>query len=129
MNAGAAVISGHAGDPNHHMTGQGKLDRIAQQARQNLPNAPGIADKAGGQKQIVIHQQRQPFVTRSGLQQQDDFVNAPFKVKRGRVQFQLVRFDLRVIQHIVDDHQQRLGRVADRVDIKLLFFVRLCFGK
>ncbi len=49
-------------------------------------------------------------------------MNATLKIKRIIMQHQLFSLDLGIIQHVIDDHQQRLARVFDGVGIQYLFF-------
>ena len=63
------------------------------------------------------------------MQQQQNFMNAPFKIERRCVQLQLFRLDLGIVEYVVDDDQQRFARITDGVYIKLLLFFQIGFGK
>ena len=118
----------HADDTHDHMALKREFHRIAQKIGQNLTDTARIADKPGRQEEIVIHDQFQPLVPRAGLQQRCDLVDTAFQIKRFRMQNQFFGLDLGIIQHVVDDHQQGLARVFDRLDIELLFIRQIGVG-
>ena len=122
--AEARLAVQHPGHTDQHVPFPGELDGIAGEICQYLPDAPGIAQKAGRQEQVIVDQDRQPLVARRRLQQQDNLVHAAFQIELGRVKNQLVGLDLRIVENVVDDHQQRLARTLDRAGIQRLFLIQ-----
>ncbi len=115
----ALVIHRRGGgqNPDRHAALRGELHRVADQVGQHLPDPPAIADHPLGQEDVVVQPQLQvaPFDAR--LQQAENLSHGGVQVKAVLVQLQLARLDLREVQHVVDDHQQRLARIPDGVGI------------
>ncbi len=105
----------------------GELDGVAQKIGQDLPHTALIAHQLSGQEQVIVDQQVQPFLAGGGLHQQHQIMQRAFQVKRFGVQHHAVGFDLGIIEHVVDDHQQSLARAFDRVDEQALFFGQVRF--
>ena len=98
------------------MAAFGELDRIAQQVVDDLAQAQTIDDEHRGDARIDALAQQDALLTGDAA---EGVVRAVEHFReRGRffAQFELARFDLGKVEHVVDQAQQRLARVADRVD-------------
>ena len=120
---------GHAGHADQHMALQREFHGVSNEIGQHLADPPRVADEMGRQEDVVVDQHRQSLVAGGGLQQRDDLVDAAFQVEGLGMQHQLLGLDLGIIQHVVDDHQQRLARIADGRDIKPLFLGQVAVGQ
>ena len=104
----------------------GELDGVAQEVGQYLPHATGIA--AQPPQHIAAEQTPQLETLLLGLERQQfhcSFHNR-YKVEVNTLDGQFARFDLREIQDVVDDGQERVPRPADDLCIFTLFRGEFC---
>ena len=52
-----------------------------------------------------------------------------FQIERFEMKLQFIRFNFGIIEHIIDDDQQRLARISDCIHIQLLFFGNARIGQ
>ncbi len=99
----------------------GELDRVADEVQQHLLQALGVADHPLGEIVFQLEVERELLALRIGPEQGHhrggDLVQ---RHRRGR-QAQLAGFDLRVVEHVVEDGHQRLagrGRRAHELALR-----------
>ena len=98
-------------DLDDHLAVLGELDRIAHQVDDHLAQADRVADHAVGDIGVNVEDQLEPLLLRPLRQGPDRIAERFPEVESRLLQLQLAAFDLRKIQDVVDDAQQRLGRV------------------
>ena len=103
-------------DIDQDMALVGELDRVADKVRQNLANAPDIANEGRWQVGTIAYQQINAFARRRIRQQGRYILDALTQNKRSVVDLGLSSLDLRVIENVVDDLHQRVTTLLDRVD-------------
>ena len=107
-------------DPNTHLAPIGKLDRIADQVCQDLPQPRRIADQRRRQAHRNKGRKLKPLrINRIG-KGFDDVLNQIAQIERRLLQLDLAGLDLRDVEDTVDDLEQHLGRAAGRLEIVLL---------
>ena len=97
-------------DLERHFSALGKLDCVADQIDDHLTQTRRIANDANRHIRPHIGNQLQPFLVGTDRENpnrlEDDVVNR----KGQRLERHLAGFDLRKIENVVDDGQQRFGR-------------------
>ena len=88
-----------------------EFERVPYQVGNDLPEADRVADNVRGHLGSHIAGQRKPFRVRLDHQRDQGRLERPAYVKRRAIDLQLARLDLREIENVVDDHQQRFGRL------------------
>ena len=115
------------GDPvdqrsaQHHFAGLGELDGVAGQVQQDLPQPRRRRPAARRAPRVESTHQLQalaPRPTRPPARATSSRQSAQVEVDR--LQLQLARFDLREIEDVVDDAEQRLARRPDAVGVVAL---------
>ena len=98
----------------------GELDRVADEIEQHLAQPLVVADEAGGQ--IVVDDVDQVEVLLAGLgrEQVERFLDAGAEVERKLIQREPARLDLREIENVVDDGEERFAAGAERLDVIVL---------
>ena len=87
-----------------------------------MPDAPAVAHQMRRHEQVVVERQRETLFLRRGAEEGQHFLDRVFEVEGGGVNREPLRFDLRVVEDVVDDGKKRLARVADGLDVEPLFF-------
>ena len=106
---------------DHHLSLLGEFDGVADQICENLPQPPGVADHPVGDQRRDVTGKFQSLLVgpqRQGLEQVPDRVP---KRERRRVEVELAGLDLRKIEDVVDDGQQRIGRGGHQAERLPLF--------
>ncbi len=102
---------------HQHLSFISKLERVSNQVDQYLADPAQVSDQAVGHLSLhFVNQLKVPLVgpDRQGLQgvsnrvPQSEFVG---------IEFQLACLDLREIEDVIDDGEQRFGRVIDEIDV------------
>ena len=107
----------------------GEFHGIAEQVGDDLPEAADIADDMVWQARVDTHDQFQVLFGDAGRNQRGDVLDRLGKRKRCRVERQLAGIDLREIEDVVDDGEQRVARLDDDVGEGLLTRIELGLGK
>ena len=110
---------GNRFDGNQHTPGLGEFDGIVGEVSQHLAQANGIADD---DRYARIHKYRQvqPLADRAFHEQAGDVLGDLGQVNRDGLHLELARLDLREIENVIDDAEQRLARFGDDVGIAFL---------
>ena len=87
---------------NHHVTLFRKLDRIADEVRENLPEPPRIAAQTGRYGRVHQSGDFQPFGLRPFRELTQDIFYRRAKIEVDTFQFQFAGFDLAVLKNIVN---------------------------
>jgi hypothetical protein len=105
---------------HHHLAGLGKLNRIAQQVHQNLAQARDIADNRLWN--IAFNQIRQvdPLFRRARSQEIERRLDTFAQIEWLLLQVELAGLDLRKVQNVVDNREQCVAAVANRLDKLIL---------
>ncbi len=78
---------------------------------------------------VVDHGEVEILLAHLGAEQPFDFAQRVAEIERRLFEHQLARLDLREVEHIVDERQQRFGGIADRRDVLALFAIELRFER
>ena len=95
----------------------GELGGIAQQVEQHLPHL-GQVGVHGADVRGAVDGERIVLLLHQGLHRVDDILEHGSNIKGLRIHFHLARFDLRKVEHIVDEGQQLLPRGVDLFEIR-----------
>ena len=79
-----------------------------------------------GTAAIDVGRNFQVFRMSLNADQPHDVFDQVAQIDAGDVEFELARLDLREIQDIVQDRQQRLGALADSLRIVALLLIQAC---
>ena len=115
--------------PDGHLTRFGKLDGVAGQVQQHLPDAVGVAEQHSRHGRGQLHYQAQAFFHGLVVQGLLHFGQQVRGHKADVLQHHLTRFELRQVQNIVDDDQQVLGRGGDGLPVAVLLGSQQGFGQ
>ena len=118
-----------AGKMHGDFAARRKFDCIRQQIQQYLPKPRCVAQDI--KRHVVAHveQQRQAFFARIFGDQFERIFDHRYDFHRYRFERHTTRLDLRKIQHIVDQSQQRIAGRADQPDVIMLLVVQASFGE
>ena len=100
---------GHA-DADHHLAFGRELDGIAAQVDQHLLQAQDVADQAARQRGVDLEQHLDGLVGGTGGEDRAQPPDELVRVEGLRVQQHLSGFDLREVQDVVEQPQQRTRR-------------------
>ena len=103
-----------------HLARVRELDRIGNQVDEHLPQPAGVADRALGHKLSDVQHQLDALVGGSLGEELDRLLHHVLGAEVNRLQANAARLDLREIEDVVDDLQQRISRGANRVDVLAL---------
>ncbi len=104
-------------DADSHLAALGELDGVVPEIEQHLAQARRIAHQGHGQLRRLREQQLDALLLRAHAHQVRQAVEHVAEVERDRLDVQLAGLDLREVQDVVDDAQQRLGRPVDPLDV------------
>ena len=116
------VAGGAAGRCNadRDMAALGELQRVADQIAQHLAQAGGVALHQRGQALVQRQVDRQSLVARWRGEQRELSPNGRAQIECSRLERHLARFDLREIENVVQDRQQRpAGRLEQAGQLAL----------
>ena len=108
---------GHAAAPaTSTTTSPASVNLIALPTRltQHLAQAARIADERVGHVGRDVARQLEPLLVRARREQPDGVLDRVAQAERHVLERQPPRFDLREVEDVVDDRQQRLGRLVAR---------------
>ena len=96
-------------DGQRHFARRGELHRVAQEIDQDLPQARDVAMNPPRQRGIDLRGELEPFLGGANREQVHRFFDAFHEVERLVLDVESARFDLREIQDVVDEREQRVG--------------------
>ena len=99
------------------MAALGKLDRVRHQVQHHLADAPGVTQKMAVCARGIPKQQFHSPLLCPGRHQIHYALQGAVQVKRHWLQQQLAGFHLGEVQNIVDDGEQRVGGLPNRLGI------------
>ena len=103
----------HAARAHQHVAAGGELERVRHQVHEDLADAQLVAPGPAMQVGIDVEQQLDAFLVRALREQVDDFLDHLADVEVLRFEAQLAGLDLREVEDVVDDGEQRVGRALD----------------
>ena len=98
----------------------GKLDGIAHQIGDDLLQAQRIADNIVRNIIFDVQRQLQPLIVSGVRQQSHDLIQRITQQERDALKYQFTRFQLREVQHVVNDSEQVVRRALDRGEVVAL---------
>ena len=104
----------HAARAHQHVAAGGELERVRHQVHEDLADAQLVALGPAMQVRIDVEQQLDAFLMRALREQVDDFLDHLADVEVLGLEAQLAGLDLREVENVVDDGEQRVGRALDR---------------
>ena len=118
---GAALLAFGQADGHHHLAALGKLDGVAGQVDEDLLQALGVAHQAPRHVGLDGDGQFQLLFARIHGHRRGQRVHDLVEVELDGRQLHAARLDLRIVEHVVEDAQQRLARHAHHGQILALF--------
>ena len=112
--AQARIVTAAQCDTHRHPALLGVLHRIADQVHQDLPEPLRVEHQRAGRATLDLAGQEDALGGGLRIEQVDDFRQHFARIGRLWIQFQLAGFDLRQIEHVVDQRQQHLSALLDR---------------
>ncbi len=104
-------------DRDEDLSRGGELDRVAQEVDQDLAQPRGVALDHGRHRGIDPAADLQPLARRLGGEQVDRLLHAGAQGERGGLDGELAGLDLREVQNVVEQGEQRLAAAADRLQV------------
>ena len=111
------------------MAGIGELDRIADEVGDDLPDTADIADIGVGEARLDAHDQLEILLLRPRRDQRRHVLDRLGKRERRRIEHQLPGVDLREVEDVVDDGEQRVARLDDDLGEGLLLGIEFGPGE
>ena len=109
-HARASAAERHGPGVHPDAAALGELERVAEQIEQDLAHARRIADQHVVGTGIDLGIEREPLGGGLRLERAHDAVDQAGQRERGGLQLEAPGLDLREVEHVVDDAQQRLRR-------------------
>jgi hypothetical protein len=109
-----AGVAGLGPDREHHFAFLGELDGVAEDVEQDLAQPGDVA--ADRSRDVAVEDIREVELLLGGARadQVERRLDALAQVERMRLDVHPPGFDLREVEDVVDDRQQRIARIADR---------------
>ncbi|EXI88899.1 MAG: hypothetical protein AW11_02002 [Candidatus Accumulibacter regalis] len=121
----AISVSISAFQAQQHLPAGGEFDRVADQVEQHLAQATGVAEHQSRHRGGDVADQRQFLVVRAQGERLECLANAAPEIEGAVLGDQLAGLDLGEVEDVVDDRQQRVGRVLDDLHAGALFIAEL----
>ena len=121
----AAVVAHVFADRHEHVTRLGELDGVADQIGDDLRQTDRVADDAGRRVRRDVAQELQALGVRAHAERLERVADGVGERKRHRFELQLPRLDLREVEDVVQNRQQRLGGRLDGVEAVGLIWCQL----
>ena len=99
-------------DGDEDVAALGELERVADQVGQDLLHPRRIADDAGRHLRVDVANELEPLLVRAQRERLERVGNRRARRERHRFELELARFDLREVENVVEDRQQRVGRAS-----------------
>ena len=110
---GVGLFEGHADLP----AGAGEFYRVGHEVHDDLLQPPGVADQRELHGGLHVHHQFDAPGLRVVQGDGADVVDHVVEHEGGLLQFQMARFDFGDVEQVVDDFEQRAGRLEDGTKI------------
>ena len=110
LEGGFVFGDGFRIDGHHDVAFVGELDGIADQVREHLPQAHRIADERRRDLRRDVGHDLEPLLVRAKGERTDRIGDQIAEIERDGFELELARLDLREVQNVVQDLQQRIGR-------------------
>ncbi len=107
-------------DAHNHLAALGELHGVTREVHEDLSHARHIAEHDGRGAVIEVAQELQILLRNARSDHIKDRLKAVLERKRLALQLQLAGLDLRVVEDVVDDFQQRIAGLPDRLGQLLL---------
>ena len=111
-------------DSEDDLAGVGELDRVAEQVDEDLADAAWVAAHPHGHLRIDHDRKLEILLVRLGRDQLRRLLDHDAEVEVDHLDVDLARLDLREVEDVVDDREQRLRGLADRLRILALLGVQ-----
>ena len=117
------VIVGGQGrrDRNDDLTLLRELDRVSDQVHQDLTEARRIPAHRAGHFGRDLRQELEMLFARSDREQARRRVRDLRDIEGNRFELEMFRLDLRIVEDVIQDHEQRFGRRAHQLQRPALF--------
>ena len=102
---------------HQHLAALGELHRVGREVDEHLPEPERIAAQARRNLRVDAAGQLDAFLVRPFGEQFHRALDRVAQVEVDGLERELARLHLREVQNVVDDVEQRLGAVADRLDV------------
>ena len=103
-----------------HLAARRELQGVADEVRQDLPDAPRIAPQALGDSRRDVADQLDPCRLGARGQQVGDVLQSFAQAEVGHLDRHLARLDLGKVEDVIDDRQQRFAAAPDRFGVVAL---------
>src|SRR5262249_58798427 len=97
-----------------------KLDRVADEIDNHLPQPAGVANQMIGNIRLDVAGDLQAFRVAAKRQGLDAIAEVLAQDERDILEVQFLRLDLREVEDVVDEAQERVARGSDRLQIAAL---------
>ena len=104
-----------AGNLDDHFALLGELERVADQVDEDLPQARGIADDGAGRLRIVEVGEVEVLLRRARAEEVEHLLEAGDEVEADLLEFERAGLDLREVENLVDDGEQAVAALPDRL--------------
>ena len=98
----------------------GELDGVRQEVREDLPQQPPVAHHRVRDVGVHVVRQLDVLAVKAGRERLHEGVEALAQAKRVGLDDELARLHLREVEDVVDDVEQRVGRLAQGVEMLAL---------
>ena len=115
-------------DIDHDLALIGELDGVAHQVHHHLAKPAGIAEQAIGNIRRDTTGKFETLFGGAHRERSTGFFHQIPHGKGDRFQFQFAGFDLGKIEDIVQQPQQRIGRISNQIDVVALFVAEIRFA-
>ena len=112
-----------------HRSGGGKLDRIAQQVQDNLPQPQRVPADQAGQIAGDFKPQVQPALLRQRKIERDAATQHMAQVERLLRRLDIADFDFRNVENVVEQAHHRLARFDNQFGVAPLGFRQVAIGE
>ena len=123
-----AAIFGFGADGDDDLAGFGEFQCVADQVGQHLADARRISLRYGRHFGPNARSKLDPLLMRSRRQHLEHVLDHRAQIEIDRFELELAGLDLREIQNVVDDFEQRFARAIHRIG-KAALLVRQCSAK
>ena len=106
--------------PHHHLASLRELDGVADQVEEQLPQPSRIADQPLRHRAADRQRQLQSLLMGARAQRAHSVPDRAARIERHALERQLAGLDLREVEDVVDQSQQRARRVARRRQVLAL---------
>ena len=117
-----AVLRHHFG-ANTYSPRIGELDRVSDEVEQDLAQTSGVTHESADRDSLYLGVEQEPLGRRPRLHQSGHAVEQRAQVEGRELERDLTLTELGEVENLVHDSDQRVSRLADRVDHLLLLLI------